>query len=104
MWLLFFNTPEFRYNIGLANNSIGKHWGFNVLYRWQDEVYWEGTFGTGDVPAFGTLDAQVTYKVPSIRSQWKLGASNVLNKYYRSAFGNPEIGGLYYISFGYNVF
>lgn len=100
----FFNTPELRYNIGLANNSIGKHWGFNILYRWQDEVYWEGTFGTGDVPSFGTMDAQVTYKVPSIRSQWKLGASNLFNKYYRSAFGNPEIGGLYYVSFGYNVF
>jgi outer membrane receptor protein involved in Fe transport len=100
----FFNTPKFRYNIGFANNNIGKHWGFNLLYRWQDEVFWEGTFGTGDVPSFGTMDAQVTYKVPKIRSQWKLGASNLFNKYYRSAFGNPEIGGLYYLSFGYNVF
>ena len=100
----FFNTPEFRFNIGLSNNNIGKHWGFNVLYRWQDNVFWEGTFGTGDVPSFGTMDAQVTYKVPSIRSQWKLGASNLFNKYYRSAFGNPEVGGLYYVSFGYNVF
>jgi outer membrane receptor protein involved in Fe transport len=100
----FFNTPELRYNFGLANNSIGKHWGFNILYRWQDDMFWEGTFGTGDVPSFGTVDAQVTYKVPSIRSQWKLGASNLFNKYYRSAFGNPEIGGLYYVSFGYNVF
>jgi outer membrane receptor protein involved in Fe transport len=100
----FFNTPKFRYNIGFGNSSLDKHWGFNVLYRWQDDVYWEGTFGTGDVPSFGTLDAQVTYKIPGIRSQWKLGASNLLNKYYRSAFGNPQIGGLYYVSFGYNVF
>lgn len=100
----FFNTPKFRYNIGFANNNIGKHWGFNALYRWQSDLYWEGTFGTGDVPSFGTMDAQVTYKVPKIRSQWKLGASNLFNKYYRSAFGNPEIGGLYYVSFGYNVF
>jgi outer membrane receptor protein involved in Fe transport len=100
----FFNTPKFRYNIGFGNSNLGKHWGFNVLYRWQDDVYWEGTFGTGDVPSFSTVDAQVTYKLPSIRSQWKLGASNLFNKYYRSAFGNPEIGGLYYISFGYNVF
>lgn len=100
----FFNTPKFRYNIGFGNSNLGKHWGFNVLYRWQDDVYWEGTFGTGDVPSFSTVDAQVTYKLPGIRSQWKLGASNLFNKYYRSAFGNPEIGGLYYISFGYNVF
>lgn len=100
----FFNTPELRYNIGLANNSLGKHWGFNVLYRWQDDVYWEGTFGTGDVPSFGTMDAQVSYKVPAIRSIWKIGASNLFNKFYQSAFGNPQIGGLYYVSFAYNVF
>jgi outer membrane receptor protein involved in Fe transport len=100
----FFNTPKYRFNIGFANNNVGKHWGFNVLYRWQDNVFWEGTFGSGDIPSFGTMDAQITYKVPSIRSQWKLGASNVFNKYYRSAFGNPEVGGLYYVSFGYNVF
>jgi outer membrane cobalamin receptor len=99
----FFNTPGLRYNLGLANNNIGKHWGFNILYRWQDDVYWEGTFGTGDVPSFGTVDAQVSYKLPGIKSQWKLGASNLFNKYYQSAFGNPQVGGLYYISFAYNV-
>ncbi len=100
----FFNTPELRFNVGVSNSNLGKHWGFNVLYRWQDEVFWEGTFGTGNVPSFGTVDAQVSYKVPSIRSIWKLGASNLLNNYYQSAFGNPQVGGLYYVSFAYNVF
>ena len=100
----FFNTPELRFNLGLSNNNLGKHWGFNVLYRWQDDVYWEGTFGTGDVPSFGTMDAQVSYKVPNIRSIWKFGASNLFNKYYQSAFGNPQVGGVYYVSFAYNVF
>ncbi len=100
----FFNTPELRFNVGVSNSNLGKHWGFNVLYRWQDEVFWEGTFGTGTVPSFGTVDAQVSYKVPSIRSIWKLGASNLLNNYYQSAFGNPQVGGLYYVSFAYNVF
>jgi outer membrane receptor protein involved in Fe transport len=100
----FFNTPELRYNIGFGNTRIGKHWGFNLIYRWQDDVYWEGTFGTGDVPSYGTLDAQINYRLPQIKSIIKVGASNVFNDYYRSAFGNPEVGGLYYISFGYNLF
>jgi outer membrane receptor protein involved in Fe transport len=101
----FFNTPKFRYNITFGNSNINNsNWGFNVLYRWQDKMLWEGTFGTGDVPAFGTLDAQVNYRLQKIRSMIKLGATNLLNDYYNSAFGNPSVGGLYYISFGYNVF
>jgi hypothetical protein len=33
----------------------------------------------------------------------KIGATNLLNEYYRSAVGNPGIGGLYYVSFAYGV-
>jgi outer membrane receptor protein involved in Fe transport len=101
----FFNTPNIRYNIGLGNSRVaGGNWGFNLAYRWQNQLYWEGTFGTGEIPAFGTLDGQISYRLPEIRSMIKLGASNLTNKYYLSAFGNPQVGGVYYISFGYNVF
>lgn len=99
----FFNTPKFRYNLGFSNSNLGKGFGFNLQWRWQDEVYWEGTFGTGEVPSFGTLDAQISYRLPKTKSLIKLGGSNILNKYYRNAFGNPQIGGLYYLSFAYNV-
>ncbi|MGV3658125.1 MAG: TonB-dependent receptor plug domain-containing protein, partial [Chitinophagaceae bacterium] len=102
--ITFFNTPELRFNIGLANENVYKNFGFNVVYRWQDEVMWEGTFGTGAVDAYGILDAQVSYRLPKIKSVFKLGGSNITNSYYQSAFGNPQIGGLYYISFGYNIF
>jgi hypothetical protein len=101
----FFNTPKFRYNITFGNDKIsGSNWGFNVLYRWQDKVYWEGTFGSAEIPSYGTLDAQVNYKFTKLRSIIKIGASNLLNHYYTSAFGNPNVGGLYYASFGYNIF
>ncbi|MGZ5135410.1 MAG: TonB-dependent receptor domain-containing protein, partial [Flavitalea sp.] len=101
----FFNTPKFRYNLGLSNDAIGKsNYGFNVVWRWQDDVNWQGTFGAGEIPSFGTLDAQVSYKFSKIRSIFKIGASNLLNKYYVSAFGNPEVGAVYYVGFGYNVF
>jgi TonB-dependent SusC/RagA subfamily outer membrane receptor len=99
----FFNTPKYRYNIGLANNDLGKGVGFNLQWRWQDNVLWEGTFGTGEIPSFGTLDVQVSYKLPAIKSMLKAGGSNFLNDYYRSAFGNPNVGAIYYVSFGYNV-
>ena len=99
-----FNTPKYRFNVGVSNNNVGKNIGFNVMYRWQDKVNYEGTFAAGEIPAFGTLDAQVSYRFTSIKSVVKLGGSNVLNKYYYSAFGNPAIGGVYYVSLGYNIF
>ncbi|MER3464337.1 MAG: TonB-dependent receptor [Chitinophagaceae bacterium] len=99
----FFNTPRYRFNIGLGNQNVYSGIGFAVNYRWQDEVYWEGTFGTGNVPSFGVVDAQVSYKIPNTKSIFKLGGSNILNRYYQSAFGNPMVGGLYYVSFGYNL-
>lgn len=101
-----FNTPKYRFNIGLTNTGLGKTklFGFSVNLRWQDDVKYEGDFANGPLPAFTTIDAQVNYKVPKIKSVIKLGANNLLNKYYRNGFGNPAIGGLYYVSFGYNVF
>jgi len=102
-FVAFFNTPKVRYNIGLSNDKLYKNVGFNIVWRWQDELLWEGTFGTGTIPHYGTLDAQVTWRMPSSKTQFRIGASNLLNKYYRSAFGNPEVGGLYYVSFGYNL-
>lgn len=100
----FFNTPKFRYNLGLSSNDVYKGWGFNINYRHQDKIYWEGTFGTGEVPAYGSLDGMISYKIKAINSLIKLGATNFFNKYYRTSFGNPQVGGLYYVSFGYNVF
>ncbi|HEY1871332.1 MAG TPA: TonB-dependent receptor [Chitinophagaceae bacterium] len=101
--ITFFNTPKVRYNIGLSNDKLYKNVGFNILWRWQDELLWQGTFGTGNIPAYGTLDAQISYRFTKSKTQIKLGASNLLNKYYTSAFGNPEVGGIYYLSYGYNL-
>jgi hypothetical protein len=102
----YFNTPKYRVNVGLSNGGFGweNRFGFNVQYRWQDSYFTEADFKQGQVSAFSTLDAQVSYKCKGIRSLIKLGASNILNHYYVSQYGNPAIGGLYYISFGYNVF
>jgi len=101
--ITFFNTPKLRFNLGLGNDDIGKGFGFNFVYKWQDKIQWEGTFGTGEIPSFGVLDGQISYKLPKIKSQIKIGATNMTNSYYRSAFGNPQIGGLYYVGFGFNV-
>ncbi|HEX8277511.1 MAG TPA: TonB-dependent receptor, partial [Segetibacter sp.] len=102
--ITYFNTPAYRFNLAFSNSNVFKGIGFNINYRWQDKIDWEGTFGTGEVPAYGILDAMLSFRLIPAKSLVKIGATNVLNKYYRSSFGNPEVGGLYYISIGYNIF
>lgn len=102
----YFNTPKTRVNLSFGNTGFlyQKRIGFNVVYKWQESFWYEGSFVVGNVPAFGTIDAQATYKFPKISSQIKFGATNLLNKYYINGFGNAQVGGLYYVAFGYNIF
>jgi len=101
-----FSTPKYRFNAGFGNSGLGKKKviGFNINLRWQDDFYWEsGGLADGTVKAYTTLDAQVNYRLPKIKSMIKLGGTNITNKFYQTGFGNPYIGGMYYISFGYNI-
>jgi hypothetical protein len=100
----FFNTPKTRFNLGFSNSNALNGFGFNIIYKWQDQVNWQGTFGTGTIPAFGTLDAQLSYNFTKQKVLIKIGGTNITNHYYRNAFGNPYIGALYYASIGYNIF
>jgi outer membrane receptor protein involved in Fe transport len=93
-----FNTPKYRFNLGLANRNVYKNIGFNVTYRWQDAFVWNSSFVTGNVSAYGTIDAQVNYKLPKVKATIKVGGSNILNHYYQTSFGNPTVGGIYYVS------
>lgn len=99
-----YNTPEYRFVLGAGSRELVKNFGFNVAYRWQDKFTWRSSFITGEVPAFGTLDAQVSIKIPTYKSTLKIGGSNLLNKYYKTSFGNPQVGGLYYVSLLFDQF
>lgn len=100
-----FNTPQWFTNISVGNRNLFKNIGFNVVWHWQDTFYWQNLFGNADVPAYSTVDAQVTYRVPKIKTSFKLGASNLLNTAYFQYVGGPTIRGLYYLTITYdNVF
>ncbi|HET8860793.1 MAG TPA: TonB-dependent receptor [Marivirga sp.] len=92
-----FNTPEHKFNVKFGNRKLTDKIGFNVAYRWQSEFYWESSFGDGIIPAFGTLDAQISYKMP-YKTLLKIGGSNLTNDYYIQSFGAPNIGAIYYVS------
>jgi outer membrane receptor protein involved in Fe transport len=101
-----FNSPKYKLNASFGNLGFGKdkRLGFNVMYRWQDAFYFQGDLANGNLPAVQTVDGQVSYKLPKIKSLLKFGATNFLNQYYYDGVGNSYIGGLYYVSFGYNIY
>jgi iron complex outermembrane recepter protein len=96
-----FNTPENKVNLSFGNRKVADKIGFNITWRWQQGFDWQSSFTNYTlypVPSYNTVDAQVSYKVPSIKSTIKLGGSNILNKKYIMSGGGPNIGGLYYVS------
>ena len=105
-FVAYFNSPKYKANASFSNSGFGpsKRLGFSIAYRWQQAMLYEGDFATGNLPDLHNVDAQVSFKLPSTKSIIKLGANNLLNSYYSNAIGNSRIGGLYYVSFGFNVY
>ena len=99
-----FNTPENKFTVGLSNRKLTNNFGFNINYRWQEDFLWQSDFGDWTVPEFGVLDAQVSYKVPSIKTIFKLGGTNLGGKDYRTNFGGPFVGQQYYLSLTFDEF
>ena len=97
-----FNTPEHKFKASFGNTEVVKNLGFNIAYRYSDDYYWEATFGNGIVPEYHVLDAQVSLKVPSFKSTFKAGATNLLGDEYFTAFGTGFIGSMYYIGWTIN--
>ncbi len=100
--MLNFNTPEHKFKANFGNPELFKNFGFNVAYRFSDDYFWEATFGEGVVPEFHTVDAQINFRVPSIKSEFKVGGTNLLGTEYFTAFGTGFIGSMYYVSWTIN--
>jgi outer membrane receptor protein involved in Fe transport len=97
-----FNTPEHRVKASFGNTKLFENFGFNISWRWSDDYFWEATFGNGVVPAYHVLDAQINLIVPSLKSIFKAGATNLLGDEYTTAFGTGFIGSMYYVSWTIN--
>ena len=98
-----FNTPRWAYNLSLGNENAYRNFGFGLNYRWQARYYSQTFLVSGYVPAYSTLDAQLSYTLPKPNLRFKLGASNLLNDYYASYLGGPSVGGLYYLAVTYGL-
>lgn len=105
-----FNTPKNRYNLSFGKRlNSGDKFGFNINLRHQDSFVWEASFNqpttTGvtsftntTVPKITNIDAQVSYKLASMKSIIKLGGTNIGGKPYIQAFGSAAVGSMYYVA------
>ena len=99
-----FNTPEHKVNVSFGNRRLTNNLGFNVTYRWQEEFDWTSSFANGTVPSVSTVDAQVSYRVPDLKSIVKVGGSNITNNRHFLNYGGPNLGAIYYISLTFDQF
>ncbi|MEP5256230.1 MAG: TonB-dependent receptor [Winogradskyella arenosi] len=97
-----FNTPEHKFKAHFGNTELFKNFGFNIAYKFSDDYFWEATFGDGIVPEFHTVDAQINYKIPSLKSTIKIGGTNIGGQEYFTVFGSGYIGSMYYASWTIN--
>jgi outer membrane receptor protein involved in Fe transport len=102
-----FNTPEHKFNIGLAARDLDTYigqihlinWSFSVNYKWIQGFQFEGSPQfTGFVPTYDLFDAQVSKTVPKLNMTFKLGASNLFDKKSYQVYGGPYVGRMAYFS------
>lgn len=97
-----FNTPEHKAKLSIGSEDLFKNFGFGINYRYQTEFLWQSNFVDAIVPARSLIDAQINYKVNSLKSEFKVGGSNLGGKEYVVAPGTGMIGSQYYISWTVN--
>lgn len=106
-----FNTPTYRYNLKVGRRiGSANRIGFNASFRHQDAFVWEAgfvqpttasqvdLFTNTTVRAINNLDAQVSLKLPSMKSIVKVGGTNLFGRPYVQAFGSAAVGSMYYVS------
>ncbi len=99
-----FNTPQNRYSFGVGNRKVLPNLGFNINFRYQDSFKWESSYGVATINSYGVLDAQINYKVPAMKSVFKIGGTNLGGSDYRTNYGSPFIGQMYYVSITFDEF
>lgn len=97
-----FNTPRHKFNMSLSNQNLFDNFGFNINYRWSDEYFWQSSIANAIMPSRTVVDAQLNYSAPSIKSIFKIGATNIGGGEYQSAVGTGFIGHQYFVSWTIN--
>ena len=98
-----FNTPKYSVNVQFGNRELFKNFGFNIVWKWQDAYTWNSPLANGRVAALNNFDAQISYKVDKLKTQIKVGGTNIFNQRYIQYAAGPTIGALYYVSLTFDA-
>ena len=97
-----FNTPKHRVKASFGNQKLFKNFGFNTNVRWNTEYLWQSSFADGMVPENVVFDAQINYAIPTLKSVFKVGATNLFGKDYIQVIGAGAIGQQWFASITIN--
>ncbi|MCZ2357240.1 MAG: TonB-dependent receptor [Bacteroidia bacterium] len=97
-----FNTPKHKANVGFAGRNLAKNFGFAINYRWNDAYEFYDGFGKGMVPTYSVIDAQISYRVPTLKTNFRIGGTNILNNRHIEAYGSPTVGAMVYFQAVYD--
>lgn len=98
-----FNTPAWITTAAINGTNIYKRLGFNITLKYQSNYYWQSFLINGNVPSTFNTDCMVRYTFTKPAIDIKIGACNVINKYYYSILGGPQIGGFFYTTLTYGL-
>ena len=93
-----FNTPEHKVKFYFGSENLFKDFGFGVNVRYSDKYFWQASIANAIIPARTVVDAQINYSIPSLKSIFKVGGTNLGGKEFQSAVGGPFIGSQYFVS------
>lgn len=99
-----FNTPRNRVNLSVSNRNIGESdFGFDLKYRSWSSYTWQSPFGQGEIEGKAVVDLSLFKTISHLKSVVKFGANNLFNNEYRTVYGGPDVGAIYYISWTYDA-
>ena len=101
-----FNTPRYRANVYFTGRELlrSRRAGFTVGYRWVNAYLFQEPFHERVIPTYQLVDLQVSYKLPKLKSQLRIGGQNILNNRHIEIPGGPTLGALYYLQWTYDPF
>lgn len=101
-FIVGFNTPKHKTNVGITGRDVWKHFGFGVTHRWVDAFTFEEAIFTGPLPAYNLFDVQLSYTLPAYKTQLRIGGTNVFNNRHLEARVGPTVGAIVYFEISYD--
>ncbi|TAG40980.1 MAG: TonB-dependent receptor [Cytophagia bacterium] len=100
--ILGFNTPTHKVNLGLNGEPL-KNLTYAFNYRYNTGYTYFMPIDEGYIEAFGVLDGQLNYKLPKLKSGFRLGGTNLLNINAVQVYGAPAIGRVVYVGWVFGI-